>query len=43
MCLRQVIARLNSITGAATLLTDKVALVNHRADIVRALQTLLPA
>lgn len=33
--LRQVIARLNSIFGEATPLTDKVALVNHLADIVR--------
>lgn len=33
--LRQVIARLNAIFGEATLLTDKVALVNHLADIVR--------
>ena len=33
--LRQVIARLNSIFGDATPLTDKVALVNHLADIVR--------
>ena len=33
--LRQVIARLNSIFGEATPLTDKVAFVNHVADIVR--------
>lgn len=33
--LRQVIAKLNSIFGEATALTDKVALVNHVADIVR--------
>jgi type I restriction enzyme R subunit len=33
--LRQVIERLNSIFGEATPLTDKVALVNHLADIVR--------
>jgi type I restriction enzyme R subunit len=33
--LRQVITRLNSIFGEATPLTDKVALVNHLADIVR--------
>lgn len=33
--LRQVIARLNSIFGEATPLTDRVALVNHLADIVR--------
>ncbi|ALN55367.1 hypothetical protein GLE_0008 [Lysobacter enzymogenes] len=33
--LRQVIARLNSIFGEATPLTDKVALVNHLFDIVR--------
>ena len=33
--LRQVIARLNSIFGEATPLTDKVAFVNHIADIAR--------
>ena len=33
--LRQLIARLNSIFGEATPLTDKVAFVNHVADIVR--------
>jgi len=33
--LRQIIERLNSIFGEATPLTDKVALVNHLADIVR--------
>ena len=33
--LRRVIAKLNSIFGEATALTDKVALVNHVADIVR--------
>lgn len=33
--LRQVIAQLNSIFGEATPLTDRVALVNHLADIVR--------
>lgn len=33
--LRQIIERLNSIFGDATPLTDKVALVNHLADIVR--------
>lgn len=33
--LRQVIAKLNSIFGEATALTDKLALVNHVADIVR--------
>ncbi len=33
--LRQVIARLNSIFGEATRLTDKVAFVNHIADIAR--------
>lgn len=33
--LRQVIARLNSIFGEATPLTDKVAFVNHIADITR--------
>ena len=33
--LRQVIARLNSIFGEATPLTDQVALVNHLADIIR--------
>ncbi|QOW25662.1 type I restriction endonuclease subunit R [Lysobacter sp. H23M47] len=33
--LRQVIARLNSIFGEATPLTDKVAFVNHVTDIVR--------
>lgn len=33
--LRQIIARLNSIFGEATPLTDKVAFVNHIADITR--------
>lgn len=33
--LRQVIVQLNSIFGEATPLTDRVALVNHLADIVR--------
>lgn len=33
--LRQIIARLNSIFGEARPLTDKVAFVNHVADIVR--------
>jgi hypothetical protein len=33
--LRQPIARLNSIFGEATPLTDKVAFVNHIADIAR--------
>lgn len=33
--LRQIIARLNSIFGEATPLTDKVAFVNHIADISR--------
>lgn len=33
--LRQVIAKLNSIFGEATPLTDKVAFVNHIADIAR--------
>lgn len=33
--LRQIIAKLNSIFGEATPLTDKVAFVNHIADIVR--------
>ncbi|QIK80568.1 type I restriction endonuclease subunit R [Lysobacter sp. HDW10] len=33
--LRQVIARLNSIFGETTPLSDKVAFVNHVADIVR--------
>jgi type I restriction enzyme R subunit len=33
--LRQLIARLNSIFGEATPLTDKVAFVNHIADIAR--------
>jgi type I restriction enzyme R subunit len=33
--LRQLIARLNSIFGEATPLTDKVAFVNHIADITR--------
>ena len=33
--LRQIIAKLNSIFGEATALTDKVAFVNHVADIVR--------
>lgn len=33
--LRQIIAKLNSIFGEATPLTDKVAFVNHVADIVR--------
>ena len=33
--LRQIIARLNSIFGEATPLTDKVAFVNHIADIAR--------
>jgi type I restriction enzyme R subunit len=33
--LRQIIARLNTIFGEATPLTDKVAFVNHVADIAR--------
>lgn len=33
--LRQIIAKLNSIFGEATALTDKVAFVNHIADIAR--------
>ena len=33
--LRQVIARLNAIFGEARPLTDKIAFVNHIADIVR--------
>ena len=33
--LRQLIARLNSIFGEATALTDKIAFVNHIADITR--------
>lgn len=33
--LRQVIARLNAICGEATPLTDRVAFVNHLADITR--------
>ncbi len=33
--LRQIIAKLNSIFGEATALTDKIAFVNHIADIAR--------